>query len=225
MLRTVLLASALAVGLVAGSARPADADLLTSFGDYSGPGLDLSAFVGLGYNFTFGPESIPGGITFTSNVIDSNSGQGSVLGQGSYGLSGNGNFGGDAVYAGLDGPEGYMSFIFDTPVAEFGAFMNYATSFSGQTIGAYDLNGLLIEEYLLPSVAPISTPGGFNAFEFRGIDVGAPLIKEFRMSNGYILAAATEDGSPVTPTPEPASLALLGMALAGLGIARRHRRA
>ena len=149
-----------------------------------------------------------------------------MLGQGSYGLNANGSFGGDAVYAGLDGPSGYMSFTFDAPVAAFGAFLNYSPDTqSAQTISAYDANGLLLEAYDLTVAAPISTPGGFNAFDFRGISLADAVIKEFRLGGYYILASATADGTPVNPTPEPASLALVGAALAAAAWARRSRKA
>lgn len=211
-------------------ATHANAALLTSDAGYSGPTLDLSAYIGIGYNFTFGPEPIPGGITFTSNVINSNSGQGSVLGQGGYGLLANGSFGGDAVYAGLDGPSGYMSFLFDTAVSSFGAYINYAPS-SGETqkIGAYDSGGNLLEEWNLTVSAPISTPGGFNQFAFRGIQLATASIAEFRMSGGYILAAASADGSPTPPPPvgvpdSGATVAMLGLAIVSLAAFRKKIR-
>jgi PEP-CTERM motif len=159
-------------------------------------------------------------------VINSNSGRGSVLGQGGYGLNANGSFGGSAVYAGLDGPQGYMSFSFATAVSSFGAFLNYAPGIGDpQYIAAYDASGAMLETWVLPTSAAISTPGGFNAFAFRGINLDRAVITEFRMGGGYILAAATADGTPVgpppNPTPEPASLALVGIALAGAAWARR----
>src|SRR5438270_13690325 len=81
--------------------------LTTSNAGYTGPGLDLSAYANGSYNFTFGPETV-GGYTFTAAPGGGgNSGNGSVVGQGSYGLISNGSFGGDAVYIGVDSATGY----------------------------------------------------------------------------------------------------------------------
>ncbi|MCF8069025.1 MAG: PEP-CTERM sorting domain-containing protein [Desulfobacterales bacterium] len=221
-----LLIGILLVFMIAGGVN---ATLLTSFSDYSGPGLDLSAYQTGSYNFTFGPESIPGGITFTAAPGGGgNSGQGSVLGQGSYGLASNGSFGGDAVYAGVDSRTGYADFTFDSELSSFGAFFNYAPQYGdAPTISVLDSLGVTLESWDLSVYAPISTPGGFNEFEFRGIDLGNDVFKTFRFGGSYILAAASPSGDPTNPlpaVPEPTTILLFGIGLLGFaGVARRKK--
>jgi PEP-CTERM motif-containing protein len=197
---------------------------------YTGPFLDLSAFQNGSYNFTFGPVALPNGITFTAAPGGGgNSGEGSVIGQGSYGLGDNGSFGGNATYIGVDSSTGFDTLTFASPVSSFGGFFNYAPAFGGDpaTISAYNSSNVLLFSFNLEQLAPISTPGGFNQFAFRGIDAGAPVIKSFVFGGNYILLAGNPDGGvrPPNPTavPEPATMTLLGTGLAGF-IARQRRR-
>jgi hypothetical protein len=201
--------------------------LTTSSAGYTGPTLNLSAYANGNYNFTFGPVSLPGGITFTAAPGGGgNSGGGSVIGQGYYGLGNNGQFGGAATYIGVDSGTGYATLTFSSLVSSFGAFWNYAPS-SGDapTISAYGASDNLLGAFDLAALAPISTPGAFNAFSYRGIFSDSADIKSIRFGGSYILLAATPDGRPVSPVPEPETYAML---LAGLGfigfIARRKNR-
>lgn len=203
------------------SVASANATLVTSDIGYTGPVLDLRAFQNGAYNFTFGPVVLPGGITFTAAPGNNgNSGMGSVLGQGGYGLSSNGSFGGAAVYAGVDSGTGFAQFSFATPINFFGAYFNYApNSGSNATISVLDALDNVIESWDLTQFAPISTPGGFNQFAFRGINLGNSTFSSFRFGGDYILAAATESGlptPPVNPVPAPATLFLFGLSLFGL---------
>jgi hypothetical protein len=163
--------------------------LVTTDVGYTGPQLDLTGFDNGSYNFTFGPVSLPNGITFTAAPGGGgNSGNGSVIGQGGYGLAGNGSFGGTATYIGVDSGTGYAEFTFASAVSSFGGYWNYAPGYGdAPTLSTYDGFGNQLSSFDLSALAPISTPGGFNEFEFRGIVHDMADIKTFRFGGSYIL--------------------------------------
>lgn len=208
-------------GLILSIAGYANAGLITTDVGYTGLGLDLSNYENGSYNFTFGPEILPGGITFTAAPGGGgNSGNGSVIGQGNYGLGSNGSFGGNAVYIGVDSGTGYAQLTFNTEVSSFGAFMNYAPGLGDNAfISALDAFDNVIETWDLTASAPISTPGGFNQFQFRGINLDNGTFKSFRFGGNFLLLAATADGSPTNPStsvPEPSTLAMVLLGFIGL---------
>ena len=199
--------------------------LLTTEVGYSGPGLDLSAFANGNYNFTFGPISVDS-YTFTGAPGGGgNSGNGSVVGQGGYGLGANGSFGGDAVYIGVDSGTGSAKLMITSgvPVSQLGFYMNYAPGIGDPaTIWALDSTGARIAggEFDLTTLAAISTPSAFNAFQFRGISDSTASIYGLEFGGNYILLTGTRDGVPSTPDAG-SSLMLLGLALGSLGAIRR----
>ncbi len=89
---------------------------------YTGPGHNLGAFANGSYNFTFGPITVDS-FTFTSVNGGGNSGLGSVVGQGSYGLALNGSFNGSATYNGVDPSTGYAQLLGTTAYSQIGFFM------------------------------------------------------------------------------------------------------
>lgn len=203
------------------SAIGAQATLVTSDTGYSGPFIDLSSRVGIGYGFTYGPVALPG-MTFTRDNTPNNSGNGAVLGQGGYGLASNGSFGGSATYAGTDGGTGFMHFtLTGGPVASFGAYVNYAPGVGDPpTIQVFGLGGVVLESYNLAVSAPVVTPGGFNAFEFRGIERATADIYGISFGGSYIIATGTPNGNVV---PEPSTYALMLAGLVGVGFVARRR--
>lgn len=214
-------ASALAFAVPAVAAT----SLVTTNAGYTGPGLDLSAYANGNYNFTFGPITVDG-FTFTAAPGGGgNSGQGSVVGQGGYGLAGNGSFGGDAVYIGVDSGTGYAQLVLNGgPVSQIGFFMNYAPGVGNNaTIEALDAMGNVFASYDLTALAPISTPGGFNAFQFRGIASDSNDIYGLRFGGNYILVTGTADGIPgIVPEPSTWALLILGFGLTGAAMRRKQ---
>jgi hypothetical protein len=225
--RSLALITGLAVSgiVISGTFAPVQAVgiLLTSEAGYTGPGLDLSAYAG-GGSFTAGPASIPGGITFTSTTASSVLGKVGTIG--TYFLNSNVTLGGNAVYAGLNGvaPD-YMTFSFASAVRSFGAFLNYSEVGGAPTISTYDSSNNLLSTFDLSALAPISTPGGFNQFAFRGIDEGSAVISSFRLGGGYIVAAGSDDGSvAITPTSVPEPFTIFGTLIGGTAALRMRKK-
>ncbi|MBL8773534.1 MAG: PEP-CTERM sorting domain-containing protein [Phenylobacterium sp.] len=213
-------AVAIAASLL-GAAPAGAAALLTSDAGYTGPILDFGAYSGQFYVFTAGPLSLPGGITYSSES------PGSVLGIGGYGLNGNGSSETTNII-GTNDPGAFVTLEFDTAVAMFGGGFNYAADGNGTPLydavimRAFDDADVLIAEYDIGDLAPISTPGAVDAFAFRGIDGGGRLIKRFEFGGSYAILAAQATETGGVPEPGTWVLMILGFGAAGAMLRRRR---
>lgn len=186
--------------------------------------IDFSQFTGgsqqTGVN---GPVQI-GAVAGVDVVVQDMSNGGNIwLYNSGWGLLDNGSWdSGRNGYLGIFPNNGPARIIFnDGPVSGFGLFMNYPDpGFLPQTLSAFDILGNLLETFDVGATAPISTPAGLNAGGFRGIQLATSNIAYIELLGD----TAVYDNLTFTSSaqvPEPATLALLGLGLAGIGFSRR----
>ena len=134
--------------------------------------IDFSQFVDTNqYEGVTGPIQI--GDAIGSDIVVSAASATIYLYDDSWGLADNGDWttGGRTGFLAIWPGDGPIRIDFnDGPVTVAGFYMNYCPpSYPISTISAFNSGGQLLETFDVAGTAPISTPGGSDVGEFRGI--------------------------------------------------------
>jgi hypothetical protein len=207
----------------------ADAGLILNTASLAAPStlIDFSQFgSNPSYIFTAGPVQV-GGLVGEDVVYTSTTSASVIGGQGSYGLGQNGAWnGGRNGYLGINSPLDTITLRFNSgPVSGVGGLLNYGPDDGSFIISALASNNSVLETYLVSSLAPISTPNGSNLGAFRGISRATADIYGFSITGAFgVLDDLRFTRALAGETPEPTSIALLGMGAIGFArIARRRK--
>jgi hypothetical protein len=195
--------------------------LTSSFG-----GTQATSFSGAcpsGYCFGNGPTPVGTNgytVTYTARVAADESSTPLLSGPGGYyGLGVNGEWN-NVSYAATNGRSSIF-LTFSAPVTSVGGIMNLSpTASSTPWLRAYNASNSVIAEYNLSEVGYGIWASGVNQGAYRGVSYAGG-IAAIELEGGF---AVTQDLEASRTVPEPSSVALIGVGIAGIAFLRRRQR-